>query len=200
MAGAWSVASGMMLRDWFRKREVQDERVEYEEELRTTEQYFLAEPMLLGYLASIDKAGYIRASGRARQTFKAFNPKDQSLGMLRYVKEEKTFRLNYDYITVVEDYYFEMRKGITKEKYQADKHNAMKIWLTTDVENNSYYLSFKKDKNYEKRVGEIVEKASNPNNIITIDIIEDKLEIIPYDEYAKGVKSGKYLYTFPIRG
>lgn len=197
--GSWSVASGMMLRDWFRKSEIEEERVKYAKELEVAENYILEYPALLGYLADIDKAGYLRASGRARQTFKALNPKDSSLGMLKYDERDKLLHTNYDYILVVEDYYFEMRRGFSREKYQMDKYNAMREWLVRGVTDKSFFEPIKKEKNYEERVREITEKVMNPNNIITFDINIDKIAFVPYDEYVRGVRSKQYFYTLPIR-
>lgn len=199
MAGAWSVASGMMLRDWFRKDEIKEERIEYANDLEMAENAVLEYPILLGYLADIDKAGYLRASGRARQTFKALNPKDHYLGMLKYSKKGKIYHLNYDYIVLVEDFYFEMKRGVSRERYQMDKYNAMRDFSVRGVTDKSFFEPIKKEKNYEERVKDITEKVMDSNNVITFNIEEDRMVFVPYDEYVAGVRSKKYFYTLPIK-
>lgn len=198
--GAWSVASGMMLRDWFRKDEIEEERVKYADELEEAESIILDNPILLGYLAKIDRAGYLRASGRARQTFKALNPKDKYMGILKFVKEDKSFYPNLDYVIVVEDYYFEMKRGLSREKYQMDKYRAMREWLVKGVTDRSIFEGVKKDRKYEEKVRDFTEKALNPNNIATFDLTTNKMAFSSYDEYVEGVANGRLFLSFPIRG
>lgn len=188
--GAWGVASGMMLRDWFRKSEIKEERIEYAKELDEAEQIILEGYGGLGYLARMDRAGYLRASGKARQTFKSLNPKDAYLGMLKFYKEKNNYGLNFDYIAVVEDYFFELRRGYSKRDYLLGRYSELRNRAVEDLRNGKIF----KDKSDKERQI-LIEKAKNERNVFTVNVKNFQWDFYSYEDYVKGVASGE-LFVF----
>lgn len=193
MAGAWSVASGMMLRDWFRKSEIKEERIEYAKELDEAEQMILEGYGGLGYLARMDKVGYLRASGKARQTFKNLNPKDTYLGMLRYYEEKKSYGLNFDYIAVVEDYFFEMKRNYSQRDYLLGRYNELRNRAIEELQSGKIF----KDKTEEER-RLLIEKSKNERNIFTVNPRNFQWDFYAYEDYADCVRRGELFCFVPI--
>lgn len=198
MAGAWSVASGMMLRDILKKGDLEKERLEYEEELEVAEREYVALPSALGYLSSIDRAGFLRAMAKARQTFKALNPKDKYLGMVKYDKERDSYYLNADFVYVVEDFYFEMKRGVSKEEYKRQKYEYAKNKFIDAFENSpTSYVEYPKKKfGIDKK--ELFEKIKEDKLICCYKAREHSWFPLELDEYREGVEKGEYMEVYPL--
>ena len=198
MAGAWSVASGMMLRDILKKGDLEKERLEYEKELEVVEKDYVTLSYSLGYLSSIDRAGFLRAMAKARQTFKALNPKDKYLGMVKYDEERDSYYLNVDFVYVVEDFYFEMKRGVSKEEYKRQKYEDVKQKFINAFENDpTAYVEYPKKKfGIDKK--ELFERIKEDKLICCFKVKEDTWFPIEIDEYREGVKKGEFVEIYPL--
>lgn len=81
----------------------------------------LNDPMWLGYMIKTDKPGYIRAMSKAKSTFRGMDPKDPFCGM-----RGENGEVNPDFVAVVEDFYFEVRRDVKKYDYQLAKYNYLR--------------------------------------------------------------------------
>lgn len=198
MAGAWSVASGMMLRDILKKGDLEKERLEYEKELEVAEKEYVTLSFSLGYLSKIDRAGFLRAMAKARQTFKALNPKDKYLGMVKYDEEKEGYYLNPDFVYVVEDFYFEMKRGVSKEEYKRKKYEYAKQKFIDTFENNpTSYVEYPKKKfGIDKK--ELFERIKEDKLICCYKAKENAYFPLELDEYREGVERGEILEIYPL--
>lgn len=119
---ALSVFSGLAINDWVKKHEREEEDEKYKEELEIIEKDYIEDFSALGYLSKFDKAGYLRATSKARQTFKGLNPKDKYFGMVNYNKEKKRYEINFNFVAVVEVFYFEIKRGVSREEHKRNKY------------------------------------------------------------------------------
>lgn len=196
--GSWSVASGMMLRDWLKKGDLEKERIEYAKDLDFAEKFFLEQSYSLGYLASIDRAGYLRAMSKARQTFKGLNPKDKYLGMVKYDEERDNYYLNSDFVYVVEDFYFEIKRGVSKEEYYKNKYEFFKKVHIELFENNpNSYTTYPQEK-FGISKEEMFDRIKKDELVICYDPKDHIERAVEYGEYVEGVKNGVFLRFSPL--
>lgn len=196
--GSWSVASGMMLRDMLRKSDLEKERLEYEKDLDFAEKHFLEQSYSLGYMASVDRAGYLRAMSKARQTFKGLNPKDKYLGMVKYDEEKDNYYLNPDFVYVVEDFYFEMKRGVSREEYYKNKYEAFKKEHIELFENNpKSYATYPQEK-FGISKEEMFDRIKKDELVICYEPKNNIERAVEYGEYVEGVKKGVFLKFSPL--
>ena len=198
MAGAWSVASGMMLRDILKKGDLEKERLEYEEELEVVEKDYVTHSYSLEYLSKIDRAGFLRAMAKARQTFKALNPKDKYLGMIKYHKERDSYYLNVDFVYVVEDFYFEMKRGVSKEEYKRKKYEyAKKDFFKRVQDNPNSFIKYPKEK-FGIDKDEFLARIERDEIFCCFDARKNSWTALQMDEYKEEVAKGNIVEIYPI--
>lgn len=196
--GAWGVASGMMLRDMLRKGELEEERLKYEEDLDYVEKEFLERAYSLGYMSSMDRAGYLRAMSKARQTFKGLNPKDKYLGMIKYDKEKKDYYLNPDFVYVVEDFYFEMKRGVSREEYARQKYEYAKREFIERFENDPKALvNYSKEK-FGINKKELFARVKRDELVCCAKTREKMWVVLGVDEYKEEAKRGNVVELYPL--
>lgn len=196
--GSWSVASGMMLRDMLRKSDLEKERLEYEKELEIAEKEFIVDPSALGYLSSIDRAGFLRAMSKARQTFKGLNPKDKYLGMVKYDEEKKDYYLNPDFVYVVEDFYFEIKRGASREEYKRQKYEYAKKDFFNRFENNpTAFVKYPKEK-FGMSKEEMFECIRRNEIICCFVAKRNSWTALKMDEYIEEVRRGNIVENYPL--
>lgn len=198
MAGAWSVASGMMLRDILKKGDLEKERLEYEKELEVAEKEYVTLSPSLGYLSKIDRAGFLRAMAKARQTFKALNPKDKYLGMVKYDEEKERYYLNPDFVYVVEDFYFEMKRGVSKKEYKQKKYEYAKQKFIESFENNEKALVEYPKKKFGIDKNELFERIREDKILCCFKVKEHSWFPLEIDEYREGVEKGEIVELYPL--
>lgn len=196
--GAWGVASGMMLRDMLRKGDLEKERLEYEKELEIAEKEFITLPSALGYLSSIDRAGFLRAMSKARQTFKGLNPKDKYLGMVKYDEEKDNYYLNPDFVYVVEDFYFEIKRGVSREEYKRQKYEYAKKDFFKRVKGNpNSFIKYPKEKfGIDKE--EFLARIERDEIFCCFEARKNSWTALKMDEYKEEVAKGNIVEIYPI--
>lgn len=196
--GAWGVASGMMLRDMLRKGELEEERLKYEKELEIAEKEYVLDPSALGYLSSVDRAGFLRAMSKARQTFKGLNPKDKYLGMVKYDEEKKDYCLNPDFVYVVEDFYFEIKRGVSREEYKRQKYEyAKRKFIERNRKNPNSFIKYPREKfGIDKE--ELLKRVERNELVCCVKTREKMWIVLGMDEYREEVERGNVMELYPL--
>lgn len=152
----------------------------------------LNNPIWLGYMIKSDKAGYIRAMSKARNTFRGMDPRDPFCGMRGEGNE-----INPDFVAVVEDFYLEIRRDIKKYDYQLAKYNFLRDALIERFEGDEKFESIaREDYNISKE--EYFEKIKKGELIYTFSKIKQYWVAVPYERYVVGVQKGLATENYPI--
>lgn len=196
--GAWGVASGMMLRDIFKKGDLEKERLEYAEELEWIERNYIIDSFALGYLSSIDRAGFLIAMSKARQTFKALNPKDKYLGMVKYNKEKDNYYLNPDFVYVVEDFYFKANRNLSREEYKRQKYEyAKRAFIERNRNNPSTNMKYPQEK-FGISKEEMLKRVERNEILCCFDVKKNSWTSLDISEYKERVKKGEIVEIYPL--
>lgn len=154
----------------------------------------LDDPMWLAYMIKTDKTGYLRALSKAKSTFRGIEPKDPFCGM-----RGENGEVNPDFVAVVEDFYFEVRRDVKKYDYQLAKYNFLRDHLIERFEGKSENFTEEYAKNvFNLSRAEMFEKVRKNEAIWVLALKDGLWNILPYERYEKGVKNNLARIDYPI--
>lgn len=154
----------------------------------------LNDPMWLGYMIKTDKPGYIRAMSKAKSTFRGMDPKDPFCGM-----RGENGEVNPDFVAVVEDFYFEVRRDVKKYDYQLAKYNYLRDALIERFEGdeNVYTEEYARNEFSSSRA-DVFERLRNNELIWAYGTRTNVWNVVRQDTYASVVANGLSLEIYPI--